>query len=195
MKITNRKLFRIVFLLSAAILLGEISGKASVPIGEIIGTAWTIGDAVVGTTTLTPAYAIESWDYTFKETGLGPPIDGKIRSLLRRSRTTGEYLYYRHVLRKNYTNQPITTAFILNSVNKLNMTCQTPFGAKVLTTTTLETHTEFVWMASVVTTGFWPDNGPWTVWLKTGGNKTGCNPRPPASLFFWTSASIGRSGG
>jgi hypothetical protein len=68
-------------------------------------------------------------------------------------------------------------------------------GGNVAIDTTLETHTEWVWMAKVEQTGFWPDDGPWTVWLKTSGYRTGCNPRPPVEVYYWVDASIGKSGG
>ncbi len=65
-----------------------------------------------------------------------------------------------------------------------------------MTDTVLETHKEWVWLAKVDQTGLWPDDGPWTVWLKTAGYKTGCNrPPPQADYYFWVPASVSKSGG
>ena len=60
MKITNTKKMALALLLLGATMLLQPSVQADA-LGMVVGTAWTIGNAIVGTTTLTPAYAVSSW--------------------------------------------------------------------------------------------------------------------------------------
>jgi len=172
--------------------------RAEIGLGDVWGTAWTIGNIIVGETTLTPAYAVKSYTFHDVLTNSGR-IQGDFNVTYKANRDLlGNYFYYsvRQVAGGFYP--PSDQPFPVQHINKLNKTCQSHWVAldgttNVSTSTTLETHTEVVWMAKVEQTGLWPDDGPWTVWLKTAGYKTGCN-RPSASSYYWTPASIGKSG-
>jgi len=188
-------------MLLIALLVLPFGANADVGLGEVLGTAWTIGDAIVGKTTLTPAYAVES--YFHRDSGwvtFGVPVSttvaGSTLTLkLTRSRVTGAYFYYKKIETTAGVSE-WTTPFPLNSINKLNMQCTTASLGLTSTTITVDTHTEFVWLAKVESTGLWPDDGPWTVWLKTSGHKTKCVPtNTPPTIKFWIDAKVGKTGG
>jgi len=178
MKTKNAKL--LLLLLSATMLM-QPAARSEFTLGDILGMAWKIGEIVVGTKTLTPAYALDTWHHHFTEPGYSAT------QKVRRARVTGQYFFYTKYHTPSTPVTEHTEAFPVNTVNKLNLKCG-------LSTTT-ETHSEFVWLAKVESTGLWPDNGPWTVWLKTSGNKTSCNPTNVVALGFWVKASVSQSGG
>ncbi len=86
-------------------------------------------------------------------------------------------------------------------MNKVDMTCYSYFTnsdstVSVTTNITVQTATEVVWLDHVVKTGLWPDDGPWTVFLKTGGYHTSCSgPTPTSNYYFWVPASIAQGSG
>lgn len=191
-----KNLMWLLFLLGAA-MLTQTSVRAEIGLGEIWGTAWTVKNAIWGETTLTPAYAVETWTYRFKEVGLGPGTDGSITKKMWRNRITGDHIYYTKIQSVTSPVFPESNdPFMMTSINKINMTCKHDVGGgTIVTDTTLETHTEWVWLAKVESTGILPDNGPWTVWLKTSGYGVGCDPRTPVSRHYWTPATLTKSAG
>jgi hypothetical protein len=112
----------------------------------------------------------------------------------KRDRITGTRFYHS----KDQTPTSVTEssdAFPIDTVNRINRHCEYDYGSFVVTTALVEYHTEVVWMDKVVHTGLIIDHGPWTVWLKTAGQKVGgCDPRTPYSTYFWTDATVGPSG-
>lgn len=181
---------KLVLALSATVVV-HAAARAEVGLGEIWGTAWTIGNVIVGETTLTPAYAVEYWYYYFREQS------SSYTKRVTRSRITGEYFYYSK-FQSGSTVFESTEPFLLNGVRVLNVNCSWDSGnGQIGTSSNVEIHKEWVWMAKVEQTGLWPDNGPWTVWLKTSGQKnvSGCRTVNPVGTYFWNSASIGKTGG
>jgi hypothetical protein len=199
MNITNTKAMTMALLLLGAITLIQIPvlGQEWPEPGQIIGTAWTIGNAIVGETTLTPAYAISSWTYRGRSKTPFYYDTVDYTQKMKRDRL-GNYFYYtKHV---GYPLPPpagpVTSvsndAFPVNSVNKINLSCAFLDNTLPATSTILETHTEVVWLEKVEKTGLWPDDGPWTVWLKTGGSKTSCSgpAANAANYYYWVPATI-----
>ena len=195
MKITNtRKAVQAVLLLGATVLM-QIPAQAQIGIGDVLGTAWTVKNAVAGETTLTPAYAVVSYTYRQIVTGLGSNGDMNVTRLMQRD-FVGQYFYRSKAVDDAGNVTLSTNVFPINSLNQIGKTCVQVYGDKLGTNWVLETHTETVWMASAISTGLLPDNGPWTVWLKASGYKTTvCDAPPPATGWsFYTPADIGRSG-
>jgi len=163
-------------------------------------------NAIVGTTTLTPAYAVNSWYLRSVLSTPEPFGNNNVTQKVTRD-LLGNYSYYTKIvitpaMPKPYP-KPIenNNPFPVTSINKLNMTCSSSninnLGTiELSTTTTVQTETEVVWLDTVVRTGLWPDNGPWTVWLKAGGSKTGCGGPPPSqNNYYWAPATVSLGGG
>lgn len=189
MKNTKTKKQMILLFLLGATTLVQPSVRADIAIGDVLGTAWTIGNIIVGETTLTPAYAVDSYFWYFKE-NVGSTTKKMRRDLL------GNYFYYTKFESPTLPTNENSFIFPIYSLNKLNLTCRYDLGGgNIVTITTIEKHTEWVWLSKVESTGLWPDNGPWTVWLKAGGNHTSCNPSTPVPLFFWVPATVSKTQG
>jgi hypothetical protein len=181
MKNRTSKNLMLVFSLAATMLIPP-SARAGIGLGEVWGTAWTIGNIIVGEVTLTPAYAVENWQRYVKED------PSSQTQKLRRSRVTGAYFYYTKVVHPGSATEN-EDAFVLDSISVINNNCTAG-------TSFVETHNEFIWMAKVEERGMISSDGPWTVWLKTAGQKIGrCVVRTPVDTYFWANASIGKSGG
>ena len=204
MKITNTKTLALALLLLGATVLMQPSAQAEMTVGEILGTAWTIGNEIVGETTLYPAYAINRW---YQRSVISTPYQfGNLDVTYQVNRDRlGMYFYHTKIVRDQADPFPnprtSTNAFPVNSMNKLNMTCysyttNSDSTVNVTTNITVQTASEVVWLDHVVKTGLWPDDGPWTVWLKTGGNHTSCSgPTPTKNYYFWVPASVSQGGG
>ena len=205
MKITNTRTMTLALLWLGANLVMQPSAQAQDGLGKVVGTAWTIGNAIVGETTLTPAYAISSW---YQHQVVSTPYQFGNNNVTRKVRRDmfGVYFYDTKIVIDPADPFPhlrlSTNAFPVDSMNKLNMTCYyldiNPItgATNLITNTIVQTHTEVVWLDTVVRTGLWPDNGPWTVWLKTGGYPTGCSAPPPTpNYYYWVPASIALGGG
>ena len=179
-------------LLLAATMLIQLPIRADdpeFPLGKIVGTMFTIGNIIIGEVHLTPAYAIETWYRRERESSSVVTKRVK-RDLL------GRYFYHTTIQSSTGTSEN-NDAFYIGSINKLGIMCQyrQPDGT-IVKTETIETHTEWVWMDHFEATGLYNPEGPWTVYLKTGGQKVGrCQPRDPVNTYFWVDAQIGKSGG
>lgn len=95
MKITkNNLLLGGILLVSAAFL--PCHSKA-LDIGTIFGTAKTVGDAIVGQTTVTPAYALNSWTQrswgNYLNNFFGVDIWYSFRYSVKRDPVTQTYFY------------------------------------------------------------------------------------------------------
>jgi hypothetical protein len=174
--------------LAAAMIL-QPSLRAEIDLQDVLGASFTIGDIIVGQTTLTPAYAVETWYHYSREDSYST------LKRVKRARVTGAHFYYTKTQTPSAVTES-TAAFSVDTVNRITRHCEYDYGNFVVKTALVEYHTEFVWMQKVEQTGMIVDEGPWTVWLKTSGAKVGgCDPRTPVSTYFWASASIGKSGG
>jgi hypothetical protein len=178
--------------------------RSEISLGVVLGTAWTIGDGIIGETTLTPAYCVTDYTFhfgTYSQTNSDP----------RKYNLYGTFKYHRDLLGNVFYHRskrivqgayypPSDEPFPVDHVNRLNMTCEgysTNANNEVIKagSQTVETHSEMVWLDKVESTGLWPDDGPWKVWLKTAGSKAGCSrPASQASYYYWVSASLGKSG-
>ena len=179
--------------------------RAEISFGDVWGTAWTIGNVITGETTITPKYAVTDWtshiDIHWTTNGQGKWFF-----------QYGTYKYHRDLLGnvsyrtsaqiiRGATVPPSNAPFPIESVNQMNMTCDgystnANTGEVIHSTSVqLESHKETMWLDSVTSTGLWPEDGPWTVWLKTSGQKCNCNgPRNIPNYYFWTSASLSKGG-
>jgi hypothetical protein len=172
MKITNTKAMTMALLLLGATMLIQIPvlGQEWPEPGQILGTAWTIGNAIIGETTLTPAYAVSSWTYRSRTTTAFYYANSDVTETMNRD-LLGNYFYYTKSVNWPYSSTAAVTsvssnAFPVNSMNKLNLSCVSNYNTLPATSTLLQTHKEVVWLEKVERTGLWPDDGPWTVWLK-----------------------------
>ena len=175
--------------------------RAEIGLGDVLGTAWTIGDKMIGETTITPAYAVT--DYT-----LHVEIYTITNGLPKFFYQYGTFKYHRNLLGNVFfhtsaqiirgvsipaSDQP----FPIDSVDKMNMTCggytTNSNEVRYVGSLQVETHKETVWLAQVVSTGLWPDDRPWKVWLKTAGQKCNCS-GPHGNCYYWTPATVGKSG-
>jgi hypothetical protein len=203
---TKKPIFLV--LLFGVTMLSQPSARAEIGFGDILGVAWTIGNAINGGVTLTPAYAVQTWYYRLKGTKQGPAKDLVLEpdsfsntKKVKRDRL-GTYFYYSKSESSSSPTVESQDAFPVDHLNKINKVCTCDVfgdGSAITTTTTVETQTELVWMAKVDPIGLWPDDGPWTVWLITEGQKMGSCPctipsRAPVDAPFCVSASIGKSG-
>lgn len=183
-----------------AIFLGsllQISAQAEISLGQVWGTAWTIGNIIVGTTTLTPAYKVESYDWYYRTGGLTQGAEVSVKKKMKWDKVTGLHFFHTKTQPVASPMTETTEPFMINSVNKLNLTCTVGnIPGQTYEYTITENHSEWVWLAQVETTGFWPDDGPWTVWLKAAGYKTECgNPFAKSDYFFWVPAEVTKTQG
>lgn len=167
----------IVLILLSLLVLPLTAKTEEISLGQIYGTAKTIGDAIVGETTITPAYALFKDDYrwavdteTFTE---------HISDSIRRSMVTGTYFYSRsYVFRATWgaSSHSSTAPFPLNGVGRLNFSTYEeydpvlnlgPSSSKIL-----ENFSLAVWIASIKHTGLWPPNrGPYETYVKMGAQQ------------------------
>ena len=204
MKITNAKKIALALLWLGANMMTQPSAHADMTVGEVLGTAWTIGNAIQGETTLYPAYAIKRW-YQRKIVSTQYQFGNQDITYKVMRDHVGVYFYNTKTIRgpaDPYPNPRVSTnVFPVNSMNKLDVTCysyttNSDSTVSVTTNITVQSATEVVWMDHVVQTGLWPDNGPWTVFLKTGGYHTSCSgPTPTSNYYFWVPASIAQGSG
>lgn len=195
----NRKRMRSAALATmvAGVLIQPLSHARAegIGLGDIVGTAWTIGDAIVGETTLTPAYSINMWDWTFRARGTNTDMYAHYH--VRQSLVTKAYFYTWSFRDRSFSTNG-TQPFSVDSVDRVNWHCLNhwPEPEGLLEQGT-QTHTILVWLAKVEHTGLWPDHGPWQVWVKTRGRQVPSDCRgivDPSQRNYWAGASLYESG-
>ena len=168
-------------------------------LSEVWGTAWTVGNAIVGEVTITPAYAVKDWDYMFRAKWYHPPAGTGInRYKARLSLVTKQYFYTTDCKWPTYSTNH-TQPFPVNSVDRFNGTCQFRDPEPDVDESWTCDHNVAVWAASVARTGLFAGDGPWQVYVKTTGNKltkssTACFFKPSALMNFWGRAQISETG-
>jgi hypothetical protein len=147
-----------------AVLLALPVTLQSQTLGSFVGTAKTIGDIVRGTTTVTPSFCINSWDYYGKTSDPFYGIE-KERDTVRYDHIIGTYFYSSYTEYDPFTPSTSSTAFPVSSVRLQNFYCDDGAGT---ITTVAQTYT--IWITcSVVTTGLAPPGGPYQISFKTIG--------------------------
>lgn len=194
---------KLLFLFGTIVTLTQYA-RAEIGLDDVWGTAWTIGNAIIGETTVTPKYAVT--DYTWHSAAYtqtnGGPKNYSLYVTRKYHRDLFGQVFYRSSKRivQGGWYEASSDPFPIEHVNKLNKTCvsyYTNANNEVYTvgSETIETHKETLWIESVNSTGLWPDNGPWTVWLKTAGSKTSCSGSYNfGNYYFWASATLNKSG-
>lgn len=188
------------FLMAAALLAFAPMARAEISLGEVVGTTYSIVHEFVGTTTLTPAYVVESWNYHLKQTGWTNGDYVSVHYKCTRNRITGLWKFEYRSDGGRYGTNHNTEVFEPMHINKLNINCTYPLLVNGVTNmihdTQLESHTEWVYMKDVQRTGFVPDDGPWRVFLKTQIQKIKCSGNVgPNPNYTHIDADIPRSGG
>ena len=140
-----------IFLLFGMGMLLTDTVRAEVALGEVVGQAWTIGTAIAGETTITPAYAVNSYFYHYAVTNTPTGLrDCSVTYKVDRD-LFGNYFY--STVSSMAGSKPFSTnkPFPVNRLNKMNMTCRTPWidgsgKTNYYVTKYFETQTEVVWM-------------------------------------------------
>jgi hypothetical protein len=153
-------------------------------LGDIWGYAKTLKNGIsrfIGTTTVTPAYAMLTW----REDIFGYYCNMYLESCWRvtRSIITGDYHYYYKRLRGDNTHFISIDPFPVTRVERLNYFCdrssQNWDGTwQLFTSNIIRDFSIAVWAAQVTKTGSSPPSQPYTVQLKSVATElqTGCNP-------------------
>lgn len=94
-----------------------------------------------------------------------------------------------------------TAPFPVDSVNWINMTCTFEWPNKGTVENNICDHKIIAWLAKVETTGLWPQDGPWEVFVRTSNplikpsnSKTNCSEYPGSARNYWSKFSLSSLG-
>jgi hypothetical protein len=191
---------RITIFVLAAVCCLLVNCAKAVGFGDILGTAWTIGDVIIGQTTITPAYRVSYWDYRAKvkntrESGYG-------HWNVTRDVVLGQY-FYKYSMTATIDGQSGSTnshePFPVDFIGRWNYQRSAALKTGWGTAAYVLDYKTTIWLESVVRTGLWPDRGPWTVWLKTTGtpfrfNWGSSQIENESARNYWGSVSLAESG-
>ncbi len=156
-------------------------------IGDIWGTAKSITSVIggfIGTTTVTPAYAMKTWRKDSYGYYGNVYFDSRWR--VSRSMVTGAYFYDYRNLRFDGTWSVNQAPFSISTVQRLNYYCNLstyyPDGsASLFIYNDLRDFEIAVWAGAIVKTGYFPPGQPYTAELKSVATRlqTSCKSIPP----------------
>ena len=200
----KHKLFQITAFVSTAIAFTTL--RADEPsLGTLVGLAKTFYNTAagfVGSTTVTPHYALHHW----RRSWWGTYRDQNWNQTYKcdRSLVTGAYVYTTDEINWSTSGSSEVhhgNPFILNNLAKWNYRCDRSVANPDGTVSTylyngLETFTLAVWAGSVVKTGFFPTSGPYEVWIKQIRTPISgdCNPPVGASSPYIYATMIAETG-
>ena len=200
----KHQLFQITAFVSTAIAFTTL--RADEPsLGTLVGLAKTFYNTAagfVGSTTVTPHYALHHW----RRSWWGTYRDQNWNQTYKcdRSLVTGAYVYTTDEINWSTSGSSEvhhSNPFILNNLAKWNYRCDRSVANPDGTVSTylyngLETFTLAVWAGSVVKTGFFPTSGPYEVWIKQIRTPISgdCNPPVGASSPYIYATMIAETG-
>lgn len=188
--------------LTALLLFTAIPVKAEISPGEVWGVAWTIGNAIVGTTTLTPATMVDTYHRVYQVKNISNGRTTMTKNKLKLDFVTKAYFYNSESIAIDGTRTTSTAPFMLTGIHQMNYDVDVhgiSTNILIRTETNVQKVTMRVWLAKVEKTGLWPDDGPWTVYVKTTGHKglfpiKRYFPQEGPEINFWAPASLRQAG-
>jgi hypothetical protein len=141
------------------------TANAQITAGKILGTAKTIYNALIGSVTVTPAYALHTWrqDYSVQYGQCGYSEFKRVT----RDPSTQVFLFHYFGVDCTGSGGESTDPFYVGYPSRLNYYCDLSSPPNYFTWVDTIDFRVAVWADSIQKTGFWPPSPPFETWLKT----------------------------